>query len=970
MQISRLSLALALAFATPHLALAQTVASTTTAQAVPADVVKAWGLDKSDIKPDPEFRLGVLPNGMKYAIRKNETPKQSAAVRFHINAGSTAEADDQRGLMHFLEHMAFNGSKRVPEGEMIKLLERKGLAFGADTNASTSFNEIIYKLDLPQVNDDLIDTAFMLMRETASELTLDPKAIDRERGIIIGEMRSRDNFGLRQFEAQTRFLAPNSRWNNRMPIGTETILRTFKPERMRDLYDRFYSPDRATFVIVGDIDVDAMERKIIAKFSDWKAKRPHVGNPSEGSVDPNRPFETYAFFDPDVPTSVGVNIVRSKDNRPDTIAKRRSKLPLSLAHAMLNRRFARLARQNDAPFTGAGAGSGNSYSAAELTSLSVTARDRNWKKGLETAEQEVRRALQFGFTESELKEQIANRRTALKNAADQAKTRESSGLASSILATLDDQIVLDTPANNLARFETSIATVTLDEVNRSFKAAWDTPNKLITLAHNAPIQDAEEQLASIWTESQKVAVTPPAANENKAFAHTNFGKQGQVVADKRITDMDIRTVRFANNVMLNIKKTDFEKELVRISIRIGGGELEIPLDKDGLSSFMQSSFTGGGTTAHSADDIQSIMAGKAVSGAITAGGDAFEAFHATTPTDFETQFQLMAAMITAPGYRPEAEARWKNIVGVFMAQVESQPGAVASLKATRILANGNTRYGLGDEPTLKARNFAELKPILEKAFATGHVEIGIVGDIDEQRAIDVVAKTFGALSPRDAMRPDYVKGQYVTFPKDRSTRTLYHTGKADQAVVQVYWPTTDGMNMRHEMVVSLLSDIMGLQANEVLREKLGATYSPSTWTSMSSLHKGYGYMAMSSTAEPGNMATILTATDQIAKDLATKPITADLIKRARAPLIERYIKSKRENGYWIGLIDEAQTIPSDLDDARKAQAMLESITAKELQDAAKRYLNAQAALRIKVVPKAKSEPAKPAGEGAKALSNF
>jgi zinc protease len=953
MQISRLTLALALALSTPQFVYAQTEAAASQTSQVSSAAAKAWGFDKSDIKPDPDIRFGVLPNGMKYAIRKNETPKQTAVVRLHINAGSTAEADDQRGLMHFLEHMAFNGSKNVPEGEMIKLLERKGLAFGADTNASTSFNEIMYKLDLPKVDDDMIDTAFMLMRETASELTLDPKAIERERGIIIGEMRSRDNFGLRQFEAQTRFLAPQSKWNNRLPIGTEAVIRTAPPERIRDLYERYYSPERATFVIVGDVDVDAMEKKIIAKFADWKGKKPVAGDPSKGNVDAKRPFATNAFIDPDVPTSVGISVMRPMDERPDTLAKRRSRLPISLAYAMFNRRLARLARQNDAPFTGAGAGSGNSYSAAEVASLSVTARDRDWKRGLTAAENELRRAIQFGFTESELKEQIANRRTALKNSADQAKTRDSGGLASSILGSLDDQIIIDTPANVLARFESSITTVTLDEINRSFKEVWDTPNKLITLAHNAPITDAEKQVAAVWTDSQKVAVTAPVVAESKAFAHNDFGPMGKVVADTRVADMDIRTVRFANNVMLNIKKTDFEKDLIRISIRIGGGSLEIPLDKDGLAAFMQSSFTSGGTTAHSLDDIQSIMAGKAVSGAIAAGSDAFEGYHATTPTDLETQFKLMAAMVTAPGYRPEAEARWKNIVGVFMAQVESQPASVASLKASRIVANGNPRYGLGDEAALKARSFAELKPIVEKAFAKGHIEIGIVGDIDEQKAIDIVAKTFGALPTRDAVRANYVAGQSVTFPKDRSTRTLYHTGKADQAVVQVYWPTTDGMNARHETTVSLLSEIMGLQATEILREKLGATYSPGTWASMSELYKGYGYMALSSTAEPGNMDLILTATDGIAKDLATKPISADLIKRARTPWLERISRNKRENGYWIGLIDEAQSLPKDLEDARKAQAILESITAKDLQDAAKRYLNAKAALRIKVVPKAK-----------------
>ena len=197
--------------------------SATTKAATSTEAERAWGFTKSDIAPDSAVRFGVLPNGMRYAVMKNETPKHTAAVRMRFDIGSTADLKGQEGGAHFLEHMAFNGSKRVPEGEMIKLLERLGLAFGADTNASTSFTETTYKLDLPQVTPALIDTAMMLMRETASELTLAPAAVERERGIILGEMRARENFGLRQFRDQVAFLAPGTPIAKGLPIGNEAL---------------------------------------------------------------------------------------------------------------------------------------------------------------------------------------------------------------------------------------------------------------------------------------------------------------------------------------------------------------------------------------------------------------------------------------------------------------------------------------------------------------------------------------------------------------------------------------------------------------------------------------------------------------------------------------------------------------------------------------------------------------------------
>src|SRR5690606_29783753 len=213
------------------------------------DAARAWNFAASDIAVDPNIVFGVQPNGMKYALLRNTTSKDSVVMRLRFDGGSFAEADDQRGLAHFLEHMAFNGSTHVPEGEMVKLLERKGLAFGADTNASTGFDETSYKLDLPGASDDLIDTGRMLMRETASELTLAPAAVGRERGGIQAERRAGDNYLRRTTLDHFAFLAPGMTIADRVPIGPEAVIRTATAARIRDLYDRYYRPERATLVM-------------------------------------------------------------------------------------------------------------------------------------------------------------------------------------------------------------------------------------------------------------------------------------------------------------------------------------------------------------------------------------------------------------------------------------------------------------------------------------------------------------------------------------------------------------------------------------------------------------------------------------------------------------------------------------------------------------------------------------------------
>jgi zinc protease len=950
--ISRTALAIAL-FALPFQSLtAQTLTAQSSAPPPPVTAARsAWGFDKSDLTPDASARYGVLPNGMKYAIMRNATPRHSASVRMRFDVGSTAEADDQRGLAHFLEHMAFNGSKRVPEGEMVKLLERKGLSFGADTNASTGFTETVYKLDLPEVNDDLIGTALMLMRETASELTLNPGAIDRERGVIMGEMRARDSFGLRRLKDLIDFIAPGTPVSKGLPIGTEAVIKGAPAARLRDLYDRFYTPERATLVFVGDVDPVMIEAKIRAKFSDWRGKARFDGDPVKATINPNRPFAVRIFVDPNVTTNVTIARAKPFDDAADTTAKRRRETIEGLGNAMLNRRLARLARLTDAPFAGAAASASSAFATAELASLDITAKDQDWKRALAAGEQELRRALTHGFSDGELNEQISNMRTALKNAADQSTTRNSFSLANTIAGTVEDNTVFTTPQSALARFEAIAATLTAVEASDAFRAIWAGGDPLIHVSHNAAITDGDKQVASAWTASRAVAVAPLSANDNKGFAHTNFGAAGKVAVDTRIADLDIRTLRFANNVRLNLKKTEFEKGKVRVSLRVGGGSLEIPQSLDGLGVFMSAIFAAGGTTQHSGDDLQSVLAGRAVNAGISAETDAFEAGATTTPTDLELQLQVYAAFLTAPGYRPEAEAQWKNLVGVFMQQISSQPQGIAYRDVQRIVASGNTRFGIPSEAVLKARTFGELKPILDKAFGSGPIEIGIVGDIDETQAIALVAKTFGALPAHAATRPDYAKANPVTFPAERKPITLTHDGKANQAMALVYWPTTDDRDFRESVRMDLLGEVLKLRATEILREKLGATYGPSASSFMSSIFAGFGYTSVSSTTEPDKVDTIFAAVDEIAADLAAKPIPTDLINRARAPMIERIIRSRRENGTWIGLVDEAQSLPGDLDDYRNQESVLKSISTKELQAAARRYLTAKSALRIRIVAK-------------------
>lgn len=904
----------------------------------------------SDVVADASIRRGALPNGMHYAIQRNTTPLGGASVRMRVDLGSTAEAEDQRGLAHFLEHMAFNGSKGVPEGEMIKILERYGLAFGADTNASTGFTETVYKLDLPRAAPEIVDTALRLMRETASELTLDQKAIDRERGIILSEKRARDQYGLRRLEHYLNFTLPGTPVATRLPIGTAEVIRAAPAERLRDLYTRFYTPDRTTLAVVGDIDPAEIEAKIRARFADWRGSGAAEGDPElKARIDPARPRAAAYFRDPDVPASIAILAVRPAENAPDTLAKRFDATLESLGNAMLSRRLSRIARAEDAPINGGSASSGELFNTADYAALNVNAKGENWRDALELGERELRRALLHGFTRPELAEQLANLRTGYENAARAADTRRSETLADGIVAAIEDGRIVTTPAYRLQVFEQMAPRITVEAVDAAFRARWTGPNRLVHVSGKSEIDKPEATILAALGESAKVAVAPLAESGAGAFAYNDFGAPGRVVEDRRVADLDIRLVRFANNVRLNLKKTDFEKDRVRVSIRIGGGALEFGKDKPGLAMFMNSAFAAGGLQKHRFDDLQSVLAGRSVSPGIGAGAETFAAAGATTPRDLLLQLQLTAAYLTAPGFRPESEAQWRRLAPVLYDTLDASPGAVVGRDVARLLADNDPRFGVPALAELEKRNLAELRAATARAFADGPIEIAIVGDIDEAAVIDAVGKTFGALAPRRGDPEPLTEARAIRFRADRTPIVLRHAGKADEAQALAYWPTTDDRDHGLDVRLSLLAAVMQLTLTEELRETLGATYSPNAFSATSSVYPGYGQFGVSSNLDPKDIPAVEAAVERIAGELRDKPVDADLLLRARTPILEAIDKSRRENGTWIALLDEAQTEPRWLDRFRAQKATYQAVTPADLQAVARRYLTPGGALKIRVV---------------------
>jgi zinc protease len=928
---------------------AQTAPATPASPATQAATVTPWGHTSPDIESDPNVRYGVLANGMKYAVQRNETPKSGAAIRMHINVGSIAEAENERGLAHLLEHMAFNGSKNVPEGQMTKTLERLGLAFGADTNASTGFDATIYQLDLPKTDDETVDTSLMLMRETASNLTIAPAAVERERGVVLSEMQTRNSTGLRRVEHLLKAALPDTPFGNRFPIGTAEVLKTAPAERIKNFYTRYYRPENATIVVVGDFDVDAMEAKIKSKFADWKGVGP-AGTPmNRGTVKPAAIPAFSNFSDPAATVEVEYAVFRPFVSKVPSKETSKVRTIESIASGIMNKRFQKLSLAENAPIRGGSISLDSILNAADQTGISINGKEGDWKGALAVGEQELRRAMQFGFTQAELDEQIANYDTAYKDGLDQANTRRSADLANAIVGTIENKFIVTTPKFDFALWNEQKKSFTLDSVNAAFKTAFSATPSIIHITTKEPIAKPQDEILAVIMESNKVAVAAPDQTAVKAFAYSNFGKPGKIASDKMITDMGIRTIRFSNNVRLNIKKTDFEKGVVRFGLRVGDGGLAIINYNGPLQYFISGMNAVAGLKEHSFSELQTIMAGKSVSFGLSMSSDTFGTSGSTTPTDAALQMNILAAYLSAPGYRTEANSVWKNGVDSFAAQIDAMPQTVAALAVPRILASGDRRFGLGSISEVSGLTVEDMKAAVSEQFAKAPIEIAIVGDIEEQAAIDMVAKSFGALPMREIQSRVGIKERLVFFPKSRAPITLYHKGKVDQGMVQAYWPTTDNKDQKADAIRNMTADVFGLLLLDEVREKLGATYSPSTFSYSANEYTDYGYFGVSVVAEPAKMQVVSDAIKSITKQMRDGPVDADVLLRARKPLLEQIEKAERENGSWLRWASKAQSKPEELDRKRKSVGILTAITAQDIQAAAQKYLTDDAELEIRII---------------------
>jgi zinc protease len=925
-------------------------ASASTAQAGTADSssAPAWVQEQSDLQPDPVVRFGILPNGMRYALMHNAMPAGQVSMRLRIGSGSLQERDSQRGLAHFLEHMAFRGSRSVPDGEVKKSLERLGLQMGADTNAYTAQTQTVYKFDLARNDVESLDRGLLLMRETCDRLSLAAGTFATERGVVLSEWRLSDTPTQHLEDATLQFMLPGQLASRRQPIGTRQSLEAATVRSLRDYYRKWYRPERATFIVTGDIDVDAMEAKILARFGDWRAATSRPPEPDLGKPGTRR-SDARVFIDGGVPSIVELHWVMPYDDSVDSHARERRDLIRQVGLAVLNRRLQVAAASADRKFSQAGVVHNAHARSADITTLYVGYDAGEWRSALIAAELLRRQTVEGGVQQAEVDREITAMRTQFRTAAAGAATRTTPRLADELVGSVDSEDVYTSPAQDVAESEAVFTGLTADAVNEQLRATFAANGPLALIASPASIADGDQRALAALNEAGHSAVSAAPEELAQSWPYTQFGLAGSVTDRRHIEDLDYTQLRFANGVRLNVKTTHYRAEQVLVQVNIAGGRAVMPTDRPSLD-WASAAVVLGGTGKLDYQSLLRVLAGKDFHLNFAIEDQAISFSGETTSTDLPVQLQILAAYVSDAAFRPEAFEQVRSVELRQLTQLAATPVGVLQTEVPGLLRSGDARWAAPTEASVQAARADDLKGLIGSGLAVNPIEVTVVGDVTLEQAVDLVARTFGSLPARADKAAGELQG--VRFPAgDATPVVLRHRGGADQGVSAIAWPTTDVFSdIRQSAVRQLLAEIVTARLFDSVRATAGAAYSPVARSQSSAVFRDYGYFAVLADVPPSKSTLFYDAIEHIALDLKANLVSADELDRARNPAVAKLIQARQTNTYWLGALSQTQSEPRFLELARQSLDHLNSVTSADIQAAANRYFDDAHAFRLSVEP--------------------
>ena len=938
----------------PLFVLALTSAPSLHAQAKPAaqaPAAPAALAPSATIPFDKAVTTGTLPNGLRYYIRRNTRPEKRVSLQLAVKAGSVDEENDQQGLAHFLEHMAFNGTKRFKPGELIAALESTGARLGPHVNAYTSFDETVYMFQLPTDKEGLVEKGMQALADFAGGMSLDPGEVDKERGVVVEEWRGGLGAGSRLRDQQIPVLYYESKYAERLPIGKPEILKTFKPERLRAFYSKWYRPDRMAIVAVGDIEVPAMQALVTKEFGALP-KPPGAAPERSYTVPLQSELLAKVATDPEATQSSVSLISKRKRTAEGTIGAYRRDLVHRLAFQMLNERFDELSRKPDAQFLDAGAYESGLSPTTATVGLGASVQEGKIPAGLSAVVVESRRVVQHGFGAAELDR--AKKRTIASY--DRAYNERDKTESSAYVQEYVNHFLEDEPSPGI-EFEREIVQsllpgITAAELTAAAKELFGGASRVI-LATSPQKQGltvpTEAELRTAVANAEKVAVTA----WNDAAATTALmarDPEPGVIKDRReLEGLGVTVVRFSNGVEAWFKPTDFKNDEVLFSLVSPGGSSLAPPEQYYEASLASAQVQLSGSGGHRAVDLQKLLAGKIASAAPNISSSSHGISGRSNPANIETALQLMHLEFTAPGDDADAFGLiQKNLEAAYQNR-ERDPGAVFGEKVADINTSGHYTAKPLTLDRIARLDRAAMVSFYKSRFANAaDFTFFMVGAFKLDEVLPLVGRYVGSLPSKGTGGATF-KELGAKFP-EQIVRERVAKGREPRAQTIVSFYAEPPLEENEQARVEAATEVLEIALRDILREELGETYGVSVGLAQALPQRGAGRIGVSFGGAPDKIDSMVERVMKEVQRLQQEGPTEDLTTRAKETARRAHETAKKQNGFWLGRLQSAKLLGRDPNLILTREQRIDAITRANVHEMFKKYFPMDRYTVVTLVP--------------------
>ena len=868
---------------------------------------------------DPEVRTGKLENGLTYYIRNNGQPENRADFYIAQKVGSMQEEDNQAGLAHFLEHMAFNGTKNFPGKSMLNYLQDNGIKFGTNINAYTSFDETVYFMtNIPTTNQNLMDSALLVLHDWSNAIALEEEEIEKERGVIREEWRTRGGAQQRLWDQLLPKMYPDSKYAKRMPIGSIEVINNFKPEEIRAYYHKWYRPDLQGIIVVGNVNVDEMEQKIKDLFSPISLDAERATREYYPVPDNKDPIVAIAT-DPEA-RNTRIMMFNKHDPMPqelkNTQAGYLTQYILNAAASMMNQRFAEMIQKPDAPFTSAYAYDGDYFVAKTKDAWTVVAgsAEDKIKDALAAMVRETERAKQYGFTASEYEVARTNILKGYEDAYNNRDKQRNSAYSQEYVRAFTDGEPFPGIEFEYQFMQAVAPNIPVEAVNQTIKQLISDENIVISVTgpqKEGLAYPAEDELLAVLQAVKAETIEPYAEQVIDEPLVASPPTPGKITKEERDMAMDATVWTLQNGMKVILKNTDFKDDEIRMTATSAGGYSPYAVQDPVNSKMMNAVMRVGGVGNFSATDLPKVLAGKTASASPGISLTTQDFNGSSSIKDFETMLQLVYLYFTAPRKDSDAFQSFVQRMETQLKNQEAEPMVAFSDSITAALYGDNPLTARTRVADLKQLNYDRIMEMYKQQFSNpGSFVFTFVGNIDEEKVRPVVEQYLASL-PGQA-----VKGEFTRVPMSFTPGKMENifTREMQNPKASVFNAVTGNMerNMKNQILMSMFDQILDIVYTEKVREDEGGTYGVYAGGSISRYPEGQTLLQIMFDTDPekkGQLNEIILM--QLNEIAANGPRESDFIK-VKEYLNKNYAENLKENSYWVNILDQLYFYGEDM----------------------------------------------------------